>query len=298
MRGVPVQAGRVPKSSVSCRRAPAQQHGVHQRAGDRAALLRQGDGHAGRLPDRLGLAQDDLENRAVDGAVGREEQHRADQRLPAGRSGRPGPRAAGAGSGSRTDRSGRRCRTRLLQVDAFGQAVGGNQQALRAPLRPCPSRVAPRPRAVSVAGDRLDAQLREQALRKPVAHVVGGRDEAAEDDGIGAVRRSAGSEVRQRLRASGPARLVKVLACATRLAERAGFAADQGDGSTSTASASSSSSSKTWSSQALGIRCKAVAKRAARGGRRRADAAHQRQRAPEGQPSPRWPPAPSTTPKQ
>ena len=61
------------------RPALAQQDRVHQRAGDRAALLGQRDRHAGRLPDRLGLAQNDIEHRAVDGAVGREEQHRADQ---------------------------------------------------------------------------------------------------------------------------------------------------------------------------------------------------------------------------
>ena len=54
----------------------------------------------------LGLAQDDLEHRAVDRAVGRIEQHGADELAPAGRSDRPGPRAADGGSDSRTDRSG------------------------------------------------------------------------------------------------------------------------------------------------------------------------------------------------
>ena len=74
---------------------------VHQRARDRTALVGQRDGHASRFRGCLGLAQDDIEHRAVDRAVGREEQ--IDRTSPpADRSGRRGLRAAGGGSGSRT----------------------------------------------------------------------------------------------------------------------------------------------------------------------------------------------------
>ena len=57
-------------------------------------------------------------------------------------------------------------------------------------------------------------------------------------------------------------------------------------GSTSTASPSSASSSNTCSFEPVGFGGEAVAQRARGGGGRRADAAHQRQRAPERQPPP------------
>ena len=62
-----------------CGAALLQQHRVHQRAGDGAPLLGQRHGDAGGLANGLGLAQNDFENRAVDGAVGRIEQHRTNQ---------------------------------------------------------------------------------------------------------------------------------------------------------------------------------------------------------------------------
>ena len=59
-----------------------------------------------------------------------------------------------------------------------------------------------------------------------------------------------------------------------------------GAGSTSSASTSSASSSKTCSSSRSGSAARRLRSALARGSRRRADAAHQRQCAPEGEPSP------------
>ena len=73
---------------------------------------------------------------------------------------------------------------RLLQIDAFGQAIGSDQQPLlgvghvlhaRAPVL-----------GGQRAGDRLDAQLRK-GLAKARRDMFGGRDEAAEHDRIGAL---------------------------------------------------------------------------------------------------------------
>jgi hypothetical protein len=57
------------------RAALAQHHGIHQSAGDGTSLVRERDRDAGRLPDRFGFVKDDIQNRTVDGTVGRVEQY-------------------------------------------------------------------------------------------------------------------------------------------------------------------------------------------------------------------------------
>jgi hypothetical protein len=61
------------------RPALAQNDRIHQCVSYGAPFVGQGHRHPGRLSDRLGLTQDDIEHCAVDCAVGREEQYRADQ---------------------------------------------------------------------------------------------------------------------------------------------------------------------------------------------------------------------------
>ena len=57
--------------------ALAQQYRIHQRAGDRAALVGERHGDSGSFADLLGLAQDHFQHGAVDRAVRGVEQHRA-----------------------------------------------------------------------------------------------------------------------------------------------------------------------------------------------------------------------------
>ena len=118
--------------------ALAQEHGVHQSAGDGAALVRQRNGNAGSLADRVGLAQDDVENRSINGAIRRVEQHGSNdlRRLteaihatfPLLMTGRvPGQIVVDDGI------------EQGLEVDAFREAVGCDQKTL---IRgqPCPRR--------------------------------------------------------------------------------------------------------------------------------------------------------------
>ena len=171
---------------------------------------------------------------------------------------------------------------RLLQIDAFRQAVGSDQQPLlgfghvvdaRAPVL-----------GGQRAGDRLDAQLRE-GLAKTRRDVIGGGDEAAEDDRVGAVGDERLQHLRRSLRASDRAPWSGPRP-APQGCRAVPLRPSPGAGSTSTASASSASSSKTCSSSRSGSAARRLRSALDRRGRRRADAAHQRQCAPEGEPSP------------
>ena len=73
----------------------------------------------------------------------------------------------------------------LLQVDAFAQAVGGDENALRRAAHLLNALLAQL--VGQLAGDDLEIELGEfllQRRRQPLAHVVGCSDVAAEDDGI------------------------------------------------------------------------------------------------------------------
>ena len=169
----------------------------------------------------------------------------------------------------------------LLQIDALGQAVGSNQQPLlgfghtvhpRAPLFGCQR-----------AGHRLYAQFRKGFV-KTRRDVIGGRDETAEDDGVGALGderfQDFDSRFELRIRRTGqplgprdePRERSRFFQARRRLhIERVRFVGIV---------------IKYLLFEPLRICSKTVTKRAERGGRRRADAAHQRQGAPKGKPSP------------
>ena len=49
----------------------SEQHRVHERAGNGTAFVWERDGDARRLTDRRGFAQDDIQDRAINRAVGR-----------------------------------------------------------------------------------------------------------------------------------------------------------------------------------------------------------------------------------
>ena len=127
-RGVLVQSAEIEGELPGA--ATAQQHGVHQRTGHRAALLRQGDRHAKPGADGVRLAEDHLQHGAVDGAVRRIHQGGADEGCLLAEAVHPAFAllVPGGVPGQVVVDDGVE---QALEVDAFGQAVGRYQQALR-----------------------------------------------------------------------------------------------------------------------------------------------------------------------
>ena len=169
----------------------------------------------------------------------------------------------------------------LLQIDAFGQAVGSNQQ----PLLGCGHVVYPRAPVLGGqrAGHRLYAQFRE-GFAETGGNVIGGRDEAAEDDRVGAVgnQRLQDFDCRVELRIRGPG---QALGSRHEAAERPRYLQPRRRLDVERVHLIGVVIEDLLF-EPVGIRREAVAQRAKRGGRRRADAAHQRQCPPEGEPSP------------
>ena len=177
------------KSSVSCcgcRTRPfAEQRALEQRLGDLLAGARHGDRDAEVALDALVLADEHIEDHAVDRVVRAvvgddahlalllaEAVHAAFALLVA--RGVPGEVVVQHGIEV------------LLEVDAFGQAVGADQHVLawlgdeRGDARfALGGRQQP--------GDRFDPHLRGQRLAELARDVFGGVDEAAEDDRLEAV---------------------------------------------------------------------------------------------------------------
>ena len=89
----------------------AQQQPLGEGVDDGLAVAGDGHGDAGGLGDRAVLADQDVEDDAVDAVVLAVERE-ARTSPGAGRTGRPGPRAARAGWGSTRGRSARRRRRR------------------------------------------------------------------------------------------------------------------------------------------------------------------------------------------
>jgi hypothetical protein len=263
--------------------ALAEHHGVHQRAGDGAAFVRKRDSDPGCLSDRLGFAEDDIENRAVDGTVGRVEQYRTNQRcrlakaidaafalLMAGRI----PRQVVMND--RVEKS--------LEIDAFRETIGGHQQPLRSPAH-CFDALSALLRG-QLARNHTDLELRERLLKRlqqPRSNMLRGGDEAAEHHRIGALSDNRLEQLQQRVK-FGIVRLGQVFRLRDERGQGIAFA-DAGS--------------------RLDIHCigfvgiviehlflepirfsgEAVPQRAYRGRRRRADTAHERQSAPECEPA-------------
>ena len=109
--------------------ASAQHHRRHQRVGHRPPFIGERNGHARRLADLLGLAKDDIEHGAVDRAVRREHHDRSDELCRLAEAVDPSLALLMPGRVPRQIVVDDRVEE-LLEVDAFGQAVGGDENAL------------------------------------------------------------------------------------------------------------------------------------------------------------------------
>ena len=167
-------------------RAFAEQRAREQRLGDLLAGARHRDGDPQRAPDALVLADQDVEDDAVDGvvrAVPGDHPHLG-LLLPEAIHPALALLVAGGVPGEVVVQDGIEV---LLEVDAFGETVGAHEHE---PAAPGP-RISGQPGdallALGVrkpAGDRLHPNvLRERGAQVP-GDVLRGVDEAAEDDGV------------------------------------------------------------------------------------------------------------------
>ena len=245
------------RSRVNWRCSRAQQHGRHQRFGQAAALVGHRHAHAGLALDRARLPEDHLEHGAVDrvvlaveGACGR--------CGSSARSGRPGPRAAGGGSGSRRGRWTTASNEAWRLMPSDRQSVATSRRLSSSPS--VSTRLALLRR--QQAGHDLDVMLLE-SVGERCTHGLGGGDVAAEDDRREAAFEQVAEDCLEE-RELGIARglAASASACAISAARRGSSIAAPGSRSSSATSSSSSvraaMSSASWSSTSSAARVRSA----------------------------------------